>query len=77
MGGASTANANTNMIDGEILASKFAHVLVESRREEKITMIAILIGIWRELVLFAQTSESILLTTTRHDLSHIRLPVYV
>jgi hypothetical protein len=53
MGGASTANANTNMIDGEILASKFAHVLVESRREEKITMIAILIGIWRELVLFA------------------------
>jgi hypothetical protein len=77
MRGASTANANTNMIDGEILASKFAHVLVESRREEKITMIAILIGIWRELVLFAQTSESILFTTTRHDLGHISLPVYL
>ena len=45
MGGASTTDANTNMIDREILASKFAHVLAESRREEKITMIAILIDI--------------------------------
>lgn len=45
MGGASTTDANTNMVDGEVLASKFAHVSVESRREEKITMIAILIGI--------------------------------
>lgn len=77
MSGASTADANTNMIDGEILASKFAHVPTESRREEKITMIAILIGIWKELVLFAQTGENILLTTTRHDLGHIFLPAYV
>jgi hypothetical protein len=61
MGGASTADANTNMIDGEILASKFAHVPVESRGEEKITMIAILIVIWGELAVFAQTSESVLL----------------
>jgi hypothetical protein len=45
MGGASTTDANTNMVDGEVLASKFAHVPAESRREEKITMIAILIGI--------------------------------
>jgi hypothetical protein len=45
MGGASTADANTNMVDGEVLASKFAHVPTESRREEKITMIAVLIGI--------------------------------
>jgi hypothetical protein len=45
MGGASTADANTNMVDGEILASKFAHVPTESRREEKITMVTILIGI--------------------------------
>ena len=45
MGGASTADANTNMVDGEVLASKFAHVPTESRREEKITMIAVLISI--------------------------------
>jgi len=45
MGGASTADANTNMVDGEVLASNFAHVPAKSGREEKITMIAILIGI--------------------------------
>jgi hypothetical protein len=76
MGGASTADANTNMIDGEVLASKFAHVSAESRRKEKITMIAILVGIWGELALFAQTSESVLLATTRHDLGHLCLPVH-
>lgn len=42
---AGTTNANTDMIIGEILLGQLSHVLVESGREQEITMITVLVGV--------------------------------
>lgn len=40
-----TTNANADVIVGEELLSKLAHVLVERSREQKVAVITILVGV--------------------------------
>jgi len=47
MDGSSTANADVNMIGSKEFAGQLLQMLGEGRREEKIAMITISIGIWK------------------------------
>jgi hypothetical protein len=45
MRGTGTTDADADMIVGEISLGQLAHVLVEGRREQEVTVVAVFVGI--------------------------------
>ena len=47
---ASPANADTDIVVVKVLLCELPHLLVERGREEKIAMIAVLVGVWGKVL---------------------------